>query len=294
MMDMADVVDAGADSAMLLLLVVMIGWSVLLIWLFSGVRSKSRADNRNGSGPVGGTAAVQSPMEWVRSFTLRQMSWSMRIAIERKLMHAGLIRWQVTDLVLLHVGCVLCAGILGVLCEVSTWMIPVCMLIAVFLIESWVGQRQRAYSSRIAMHLPGFLDMLCLCLSAGMSFNAGLLVVLKYMPDGPLRMLWRDWLFDVRAGSTRVEALTRLMNKSTQGSLQRLCIAMIQAERTGSALAASLHSQSGQLRQDHLLAAERRAAQAPMRMLLPLVMCFFPSTFLVLAFSIWVGVADAF
>lgn len=291
---MADLAGAGTDSAILLLAVVAIAWTVLLVWLLSGMKRKPKSAGLSRLASGGETATVQSPMEWVRRFTLRQMSWSMRIGIERKLMHAGLIRWQVTDLVLLHVGCALCAGILGVLCEVSVWMVPVCMGMAAFLIESWIAQRQRAYSSRIALHLPGFLDMLCLCLSAGMSFNAGLLVVLKYMPDGPLRMLWRDWLFDVRAGCTRVEALTRLMNKSSQGSFQRLCVAMIQAERTGSALAASLHSQSGQLRQDHLLAAERRAAQAPMRMLLPLVMCFFPSTFLVLAFSIWVGVADAF
>lgn len=276
--------DAASDSALWLLIGAGGGWSALIVWMLSAVRRQSGVGER----------VVQSPMEWLRGFTLRRMSWSMRLGIERKLTHAGLFRWQVTDLVLLHTGCMLGVGILGVLLDVSAGWVPALILMAAYLIESWVKQRQRAYSARIAMHLPGFLDMLCLCLSAGMSFNAGLMVVLKYMPDGPLRMLWRDWLFDVRAGSTRVEALTRLMNKSTQGSLQRLCVAMIQAERTGSALAASLHSQSGQLRQDHLLAAERRASQAPMRMLLPLVVFFFPSTFLVLAFSIWVGVVDAF
>ena len=230
----------------------------------------------------------------LREFALRCLSWSMRLRTQRKLAHAGLFRWEVTDLVLLQAGGALLAALCVVLAGFSLWMIPVSMILVVVLIESWVAQRQRAYGARIAEHLPGFLDMLCLCLSAGMSFNASLMVVLRYLSDGPLRMLWRDWLFDVRAGSTRVDAYTRLMHKSTQVSLQRLCVAMIQAERTGAALAASLQSQSRQMRQDQMLSAERRAAQAPMRMLMPLILCFFPSTFLVLAFSIWVGVSDAF
>lgn len=260
------------------------------------VRSRTRDDAHRNPGDVsrGRTSQVpQTLLDRLRMLALRRLSWSMRLGFERKLQHAGLIRWQVTDLVLLQVGAALLAALLGALVAVPVWTIPFCMLGALFWIQLWVTQRTHTFNARIAMQLPGFLDMLCLCLSAGMSFNAGLLVVLRYMPDGPLRMLWRDWLFDVRAGSTRVEALTRMMTKSAQLSLQRLCVAMIQAEKTGAALAASLQSQATQLRQDQLMAAERRAAQAPMRMLLPLVLCFFPSTFLVLAFSIWVGVADA-
>lgn len=230
----------------------------------------------------------------VRDLALRCLSWSTRLSIERKLMHAGLYRWQVADLVLLQVAGALAGGLCGAFAGVRVWLIPLPMMLVAGMIEHWVRQRRHVYSARIAAHLPGFLDMLCLCLSAGMSFNAGLHMVLRYMPDGPLRILWRDWLFDVRAGHTRIEALSRLMSKSVQPSLHRICVVMIQAEKTGAAMAGSLQAQSGHLRQEQLLAAERRAAQAPMRMLLPLILCFFPSTFLVLAFSIWAGVADAF
>ncbi len=257
-----------------------VGW--LYVILQSIVRS-ARQDHQ----------ALRFATVHLRGLALRCLSWSMRLRMQRKLVHAGLFRWEITDLVLLQAGGGLLAGLFVVFSGMSLWMAPVSMILVWVLIESWVAQRQRAYGARIAEHLPGFLDMLCLCLGAGMSFNASLMVVLRYLSDGPLRMLWRDWLFDVRAGSTRVDAYTRLMHKSTQVSLQRLCVAMIQAERTGAALAASLQSQSRQIRQDQVLAAERRAAQAPMRMLMPLILCFFPSTFLVLAFSIWVGVSDA-
>lgn len=256
-------------------------------WLFIIVQSLVHSARSERHSPRFTTARL-------REIALRCLSWSMRLRMQRKLVHAGLFRWEVTDLVLLQAGGSFLAGLGVALAGFSFWMIPVAMILVCVLIESWITQRQRAYGARIAEHLPGFLDMLCLCLGAGMSFNASLMVVLRYLSDGPLRMLWRDWLFDVRAGSTRVDAYTRLMHKSTQASLQRLCIAMIQAERTGAALAASLQSQSRQMRQDQVLSAERRAAQAPMRMLMPLILCFFPSTFLVLAFSIWVGVSDAF
>jgi tight adherence protein C len=53
-----------------------------------------------------------------------------------------------------------------------------------------------------------------------------------------------------------------------------------------------LMRQAEQLRQDRLMTIERKAMQAPVKMLMPLVICFFPSTFLVLGFSMWVNLAD--
>lgn len=264
-------------------------------WLWIALLSMK--DKASGSEDLSSRVAVQGSATSVtqvrfRDRLLRFTSWSQRMHLERKLQHAGLFRWQVSDLLLLRLavstGCATCT-----LLVTGSFLFAGCAaFVGLALIGQWIQQKRHTYSSHIGNHLPGFLDLLCLCLFAGMSFNNALLVVLRYMNDGPLRVLWRDWLFDVRAGSTRTQALTRLLHKSEQMSLQRLCVAMIQAEKTGAALAPGLQSQAKQLRTEQLLSAERRAAQAPMKMLLPLILCFFPSTFLVLAFSIWVGVNE--
>lgn len=268
----------GSPRTMAVLAGLVVAWLVLIFVGFGQARSRHHRKS--------------SLVDHLRAMALRPFSWNHRLRLEKRLIHAGRGDRQVADLVLYYVAAAVLMGAVGFVLASS---LPLCILASVLGaggVELWVRQCQASYRAAIARQLPSFLDLLCLCLGAGMSFNAALMVVMRYTHDGALKTLWNGWLFDVRSGCTRVDALTRLMQKSDEPGLQRLCIAMIQAEKTGAALVQSLNAQSRLLRQEQLVSAERRAAQAPMKMLLPLIVCFFPSTFMVLAFSIWVGVSE--
>jgi tight adherence protein C len=159
------------------------------------------------------------------------------------------------------------------------------------------------YQQQLTAELPAFIDLLCLCLGSGMNLQTAVALVLDLYGAGSagcqqvnarhgLLTHWRRWLSAVCSGSSRLKAFEQLMSEVSAPAVRRVCVAMIQAERAGGGMANALMRQAEQLRQDRLMAIERKAMQAPVKMLMPLVICFFPSTFLVLGFSMWVNLAD--
>ncbi|WP_307552800.1 type II secretion system F family protein [Xanthomonas sacchari] len=63
--------------------------------------------------------------------------------------------------------------------------------------------------------------------------------------------------------------------------------ALIQADRVGASLSETLRSQAMQRREERFLRAEKLALEAPVKMMLPLVLFFFPLIFVVLAYFIY-------
>jgi tight adherence protein C len=158
----------------------------------------------------------------------------------------------------------------------------------------WLEQRIKQHQALLTRQLPAFLDLLSMCLCAGLNLQTGVQLVLSFQPKTALGDLWRSWLLQVRSGASRTDAFKKLLARVSAPALRRVCVALIQAEQAGSSMANSLSVHSQQVRKEQLLAAEKQALEAPVKMLLPLVVCFFPSTFLVLGFSIYVNVGAMF
>ncbi len=220
------------------------------------------------------------------------MRWSVRERYALRLCHANLPDWHVTDLWLLHVLCTLLAGATAAFL-VNGWIwIPVCGSLGWLVVSIWVGQRIKHQQRLLSEQLPAFLDLLSMCLFAGMNLQTGVQLVLVSQGDTALANLWRAWLWQVRSGASRVDAFKQMLARVQSPPLRRICVALIQAEQSGSGMAGSIQAHSQQLRQARLMQAEKQALKAPVKMLLPLVLCFFPSTFLVLGFSIYVSIGD--
>lgn len=240
-----------------------------------------------------GAAAVQAMRTgaWRRTCE-RLMRWSVRERYALGLQHANLPDWHVTDLWLLHWVCAVLSGAMPLLFRAHLIWALVGALVGWFLVSAWLAQRIKRQQRLLTIELPAFLDLLSMSLCAGMNLQTGVQLVLGLQTDTAIASLWRSWLLQVRSGTSRVDAFRQMLSRVKSEALRRICVALIQAEQTGGAMAATLQAHSHQLRQERLLEAERQALKAPVKMLLPLVVCFFPSTFLVLGFSIYLSIGD--
>ncbi len=147
--------------------------------------------------------------------------------------------------------------------------------------EFWLGRRIRARQKGILLQIPDALDLLTISVRAGLGFDAALGKVVEKM-KGPLVDEFRRALAEVRVGKARREALRDIVPRTEVQPLTNFISAIIQAEQLGVSISKVLQVQSEQLRIERRQRAEEQAAQAPIKMLFPLVGCIFPSLFVVI------------
>jgi tight adherence protein C len=167
---------------------------------------------------------------------------------------------------------------------------------------AWLGYhwpalmlRRRIAARRVRMlrELPFMLDLLTLCVEAGLSLPAALHQVARHAPPGPLCASLRDAAALERTGMPRAQWLARWADSADLPCVRSLVLTLAQAERLGMSLGPLLRAQAAQQRSERFLRAEKLALEAPVRMLFPMVLCIFPCTFLVLGFPVAVKLLDA-
>ncbi|HEX9506964.1 MAG TPA: type II secretion system F family protein, partial [Myxococcales bacterium] len=89
-------------------------------------------------------------------------------------------------------------------------------------------------------------------------------------------------LKELKVGKSREDALKSLIQRVDLPALTTFTTAVILADKMGTSLGKVLRIQSAQLRMDRTQRAEKLANQAPVKMLVPLISCIFPTVFLVL------------
>ncbi|KQZ96135.1 type II secretion system F family protein [Achromobacter sp. Root565] len=138
----------------------------------------------------------------------------------------------------------------------------------------------------IERDLPFVFDMMTLCVEAGLSVQGALQLAAQSGPPGVLCDALADALAEMRAGVSRTAAIKTLAERSNSALARNWAAALAQAEALGASLGPVLRAQAAQCRSDRHTRAEQLAMQAPVKMLLPLIGCIFPCTFIVLAFPI--------
>lgn len=150
----------------------------------------------------------------------------------------------------------------------------------------WLRARGVERCRRIERGLPFVLDMMILCVEAGLGVQAALMQAVSSGPDGPLREGVAGALAQMRAGVARATALRAMADRCGSPLVHDWVGALAQADALGISLAPVLRAQVAHCRHARQQRAEQLALQAPVRMLLPLIGCIFPCTFIVLAFPI--------
>ena len=147
--------------------------------------------------------------------------------------------------------------------------------------EFWLSRKIKARQKKILLAVPDTLDLLTISVRAGLGFDAALGKVAE-KTKGPLPDEYRRALAEIRVGRTRREALRDIVARTEVPALTNFIGAILQAEQLGVPISKVLQVQSEQLRIERRQRAEEMAAKAPIKMLLPLVGCIFPSLFIVI------------
>ncbi len=142
-----------------------------------------------------------------------------------------------------------------------------------FLVPSiWLHRRIQSRREAIVRELPEAVDLLHLCVEAGVDFMGGLTRVVQESPRGPLMEELSALLQEIRVGKQRREALRSLARRVDVPDISAFVRTLVQADRMGTGMSEALLilSEESRLRRYHR--AERFAQKAPIKMLLPLMM----------------------
>ena len=129
-------------------------------------------------------------------------------------------------------------------------------------------------------NLPDCIDMLTLCVEAGLSFEAAASRVSTGL-DGPVSEELGALLGEMRLGKSRTEVLNELVDRTKSAGLRQFATALLQVDRMGVPIAAVLAEQARDVRQKRKDRAREDAQRVAVKILMPLMLCFLPAVFVV-------------
>lgn len=176
--------------------------------------------------------------------------------------------------------------LLHILHEWNNLLYIVLPAIGFFYPDIWVRDIRKKQVDAILRTLPTYLDFITMAVEAGLNFSAAIEQARKKAPAGPLVIEFGIVLRDLRAGIQRGKALRRMAERLDILEVTSFVNSVIQAEKMGSSLANVLRIQAEQRRNERFQRAEKKAMEAPVKLIGPLVLFIFPTTFMVLAFPI--------
>jgi len=145
----------------------------------------------------------------------------------------------------------------------------------------WLNRRIKARQKEILRALPDALDLLTICVEAGLGFDAAMSKVAEKW-DNELARAFARTIAEIRMGKTRREALRDMSTRMDVPEVTSFVAAVIQADQLGVSIAKVLRIQSEQMRIKRRQRAEEEAHKAPIKMLLPLAFLIFPAIWIVL------------
>jgi tight adherence protein C len=165
--------------------------------------------------------------------------------------------WNLTELQLLMVLC----GTSG-----TGFMLP----------GYFVNRRTKARQKEMVNGLPDALDLMVVCVEAGLGINASLnRVAQEFAVAKPVLAAEFELVtLEIRAGKSSTEALKSLSERTGVSEVSSLVAMLVQTERFGTSLADTLRVHADAMRIQRLQRAEELAAKAPLKMLFPTVLIF--------------------
>ncbi len=139
------------------------------------------------------------------------------------------------------------------------------------------GQKRQA---RIPQELPDALDMLTICVEAGLGFDAAMAQVARHT-KGTVAAEFARVLQEMQIGKSRTEALRGMIERTTAPELRAFVSALIQSNELGISISHVLREQAKEMRVRRRQRAEEKAQKVPVKITFPLILCLFPALLVV-------------
>ena len=162
--------------------------------------------------------------------------------------------------------------------------------------ELWLTRRVAKRQHTIRLSMPDALDLLVICVEAGLGLDQALLRVSQELKIAHPELCAELDLVttEIRVGKSRIEALRALANRTGVDDIKALVAMLIQTDRFGTSVAQSLRVHSDDLRTKRRQRAEEQAAKTTVKMVPPLVFFIFPALFVVILGPAVISVARNF
>jgi tight adherence protein C len=180
-------------------------------------------------------------------------------------------------------GLLLMIGILA-----RTWsfgrialVVGIFTLLGFFFPQLWLQGRINSRQKEIRKAMPDALDLLTICVEAGLGFEAAMSKVSEKWQNELSIALLRA-IREIQLGKARRDAMRDMADRIGIAEMTSFVAAVIQSEILGVSLSRVLRIQSDQMRVKRRQRAEEEAHQAPIKMIVPLALLIFPSIFIIL------------
>jgi tight adherence protein C len=145
----------------------------------------------------------------------------------------------------------------------------------------WLRGRINKRQSEIRKAMPDALDLLTICVEAGLGFDAAMAKVYEKW-DNPLAEGFGRVIREIPLGKLRRDSLKDMADRMGVSEMTSFTAAVIQSEQLGVSMAKVLRIQADQMRVKRRQRAEEQAHKAPVKMLIPMAILIFPSICIVL------------
>jgi tight adherence protein C len=181
----------------------------------------------------------------------------------------------------LFIGAVLATGGVLIAGNFSALWLPWIFALALFVVpDILLANKVRERNAQLERTLPDALDLLTLCVEAGLGFEQAASRVSLSL-NGPIAEELGLVVTDIRLGVSRRDALNRLAARTRSEGLQRFTRALTQVDRLGVPIGGVLAGLAADMRAARKDRAREQGQKVTVKILMPLMLCFLPAMFIV-------------
>jgi len=268
-------------------------------WVFGREIERAAAQRRRLGGQGGAVSGAATPLLQQRESSNRFFQWvrastSISEPVERERLRGELLLagfespaapvWYVIARFLLAIGLpllfLLSRIILAKTLGGTGFIFGVLALCGIgFLAPSfYVRQRARSRQLDLEIEFPDALDLMVVCVEAGLGLDAAFIRVSDEIQESHPRIAreFSRLTEELRAGRSRTEALRAMADRCNVAGIRSFVALAIQTDALGASIAQTLRTYSAEMRHTRFLKAEEKAMRIPVLMTIPLVVCILP------------------
>jgi len=201
--------------------------------------------------------------------------------IRRKL-QSGKVDWTPGDFLAFREWLLLLSGIGLYLFNVKQPLVIIGVLFAAFIFpDIWLIQKIKQYKESIARVLPETVDLLSLCVGAGLDFMSAVRWIVRKTTPNPAIEQLKIVLDEINIGKPRTQALKDMAKRLDIPDVTSFARTLVQAERMGTPVEEAFIIISDDSRMRRKQRGKRLALKAPIKMLFPLIFCIMPIVLIV-------------